>query len=77
MSAAADQGLDLPCLQASEQLSLSEAAMHHLLGSAGASVDAGLAWAGASHWRYRTRAAVKPTAAADDSPEATVKAPSK
>jgi hypothetical protein len=52
--------------------------MHHLLGSAGASVDSGLAWAGASHWRYRTRAAVKPAAAnGDDAPEASVKAPSK
>lgn len=65
------------CRQAGERLSLSQAAMQHLLGTAGAAVDSGLAWAGASHWRYRTRAAVKPATTAEEMPEATFKASSK
>ena len=51
--------------QADEQLSLSEAAIQHMLGEVGAAVNPGLAWAGASHWRYRTRAALKPAAASE------------
>ena len=62
--------------QAGERLSLSQAAMQHLLGTAGAAVDSGLAWAGASHWRYRTRAAVKPATTAEEM-EATIKPSSK
>ncbi|BDA50103.1 Condensin complex subunit 2 [Coccomyxa sp. Obi] len=64
-------------MQAGERLSLSQAAMQHMLGTAGAAVDSGLAWAGASHWRYRTRAAVKPATTAEDMPEATIKASSR
>lgn len=63
--------------QADERLSLSQAAMQHLLGTAGATVDSGLAWAGASHWRYRTRAAVKPATTTEEMPEPTMKATSK
>lgn len=48
--------------QAEESTTLSKAAMQHLLGH---SVDLGMAWAGAAHWRYRTRAATKPAAAKD------------
>ncbi len=71
----------MPLHQVSGQLSLSEAAMHHLLGSSGAAVDTGLAWAGASHWHYRTRAAARPANAALDTgteqPEPPAKAPSR
>ena len=31
--------------------------MQHLLGN---TVDSGMAWAGAAHWRYRTRSSAKP-----------------
>lgn len=59
------------------RVSLSEVAMNQLLGRAGAAVDSGLAWAGASHWRYRTRAAVKPAPTADEPQAQPAKAPSK
>ena len=56
------------CIQSSLALqdqqqgaALSEAAVQHLLGH---SVDGGMAWAGAAHWRYRTRAATKPASSA-------------
>lgn len=49
--------------QAEQQATLSEAAVQHLLGN---SVDSGMAWAGAAHWRYRTRGASKPAAADGD-----------
>ena len=52
--------------QAEEQVSLSETAIQHMLGEAGAAVNPGLAWAGASHWRYRTRAALRPAAASKE-----------
>ena len=57
------------CIQSSLALqdqqqgaALSEAAVQHLLGH---SVDGGMAWAGAAHWRYRTRAATKPASSAE------------
>ncbi len=34
--------------------------MQHLLGN---TVDSGMAWAGAAHWRYRTRSSAKPAGA--------------
>ena len=43
-----------------QQAKLSEAAVQHLLGNGAGS---GMAWAGAAHWRYRTRAAARPAAA--------------
>ena len=43
-----------------QQTKLSEAAVQHLLGN---SAGSGMAWAGAAHWRYRTRAAARPAAA--------------
>ena len=43
-----------------QQAKLSEAAVQHLLGN---SAGSGMAWAGAAHWRYRTRAASRPAAA--------------
>ena len=48
---------------AEQQTTLSEAAVQHLLGN---TVDAGMAWAGAAHWRYRTRSSAKPAAAGGD-----------
>ena len=46
--------------QSEQQPKLSTAAVQHLLGN---SASSGLAWAGAAHWRYRTRAAARPVAA--------------
>ena len=43
-----------------QQTTLSEAAVQHLLGN---TADSGMAWAGAAHWRYRTRSSAKPAAA--------------
>lgn len=65
--------------QAEEQLSLSETTIQHMLGEVGAAVNPGLAWAGASHWRYRTRAALRPVAATEEGGDTAppAKAPSK
>ena len=65
--------------EAEEQLSLSEAAIQHMLGEVGAAVNPGIAWAGASHWRYRTRAALRPAAAPEEEGTASLpaKAPTK
>lgn len=46
--------------QSEQQTTLSAAAVQHLLGN---TVESGMAWAGAAHWRYRTRSSVKPAAA--------------
>ena len=56
MGAMQTQGL----AQGKQQAMLSEAAVQHLLGN---SVSSGMAWAGAAHWRYRTRSSAKPAAA--------------
>ena len=68
---------DVP--QAEDQLTLSETAIQHMLGEVGAAVNPGLAWAGASHWRYRTRAALRPAAASEEEGSALLpaKAPTK
>jgi hypothetical protein len=63
-----------------DSLALSEAALAHMVGGAAgaAALEANLAWAGASHWRYRTRgAAAKPAASGDTAESGTAKAPSK